>query len=81
MKSLFPLILIVSQFDQAFAEASYMYIWPHALAGFTSLYSEGYTIGATIRAIRSRNNHRPGRRTVLGESIVVESWCSIRMSI
>jgi len=77
MKSLFPLILIISQFDHLQKHP----IWPHALAGLMSLYSERYTMGATIRAIRSRNNHRPGRRTVLGESIVVESWCSIRMSI
>ena len=53
----------------------------HALEVLTSHYSERHTIGATVRAIRSRNNHRPGWRTVLGESIVVELWCSIRMSI
>ena len=52
----------------------------HALEVLTSHYSERHTMGAMVRAIRSRNNHRPGWRTVLGESIV-ELWCSIRMSI
>lgn len=81
LEFIWSLCFLLFRFNQAFEKRSTcaygcMHRWE-----YTSHYSERHTMGATVRAIRSRNNHRPSRRTVLGEFIVVESWCSIRMSI